>query len=350
MKLYCGIDLGKKKVDITVMDETGKALKRTSLDANIQTIIAWLSQFPKDLRIVFETCGTYYWLSDGLKFHGYNDLTMAHALTLKAITSAKIKTDKRDSRILANLHRGGFIPEAYIFPKEERQYRDLVRRRQSLVTKRASEFKELKMMLTRHGFDSPSRNEIKTLHITDLEQYLGHDCHLDFMIKQTVAFLDLYTESIEEIEKELDCLLEKDDLTNRLNEIPGVGKALSKSLRLEIGDITRFKNHKHFSSWCRVIPSLSQSGSSSRRGGGSKQGNAFMKNALMQAASAAIRVNKQIKAYRNFHVERRRGSAGRLVSTNIIAHKIAVAVFHIFKGKSFEMDRLFNIEGLSPSI
>jgi transposase len=170
------------------------------------------------------------------------------------------------------------------------------------------------------------------------------------MIKQTVAFLDLYTKSIDQIEKELDELLEKDSLTIRLNEIPGVGKALSKSLRLEIGDITRFKNHKHFSSWCRVIPSLSQSGSSSRRGGGSKQGNAFMKNALMQAASAAIRVNSQIKAYRDFHVERRRGSAGRLVTTNIIAHKIAVAVFHIFKGKSFEMDRLFNIEGLSPSI
>ena len=75
MKLYCGIDLGKRKVDITVMDETGKVLKRASLDADILTIVAWLSQFPKDLRIVFETCGTYYWLSDGLKFYGYDDLT-----------------------------------------------------------------------------------------------------------------------------------------------------------------------------------------------------------------------------------------------------------------------------------
>ena len=87
----------------------------------------------------------------------------------------------------------------------------------------------------------------------------SHDCHLDFMIKQTVKFLDLYTASIDEIEKELELLLENDGIANRLSEIPGVGKALSKSLRLEIGDISRFKSHKHFSSWCRVVPSLSQS-------------------------------------------------------------------------------------------
>jgi transposase len=274
---------------------------------------------------------------------------MAHALTLKAITQAKIKTDKRDSKILANLHRGNLIPEAYIFPKKERAHRDLTRRRQSLVKKRATHFKELKMMLTRHGFDSPSRNDIAILDITDLEDYLNHDKHLDFMIHQTVSIMSTYTECIKEIESELEDLLETDDLTVRLREIPGIGKALSKVLRLEIGDISRFKNVKCFSSWCRVVPSLSQSGSSSRRGGGSKQGNAFMKNALMQAASAAIRLNPQIRAYREFHVERRRGSAGKLVTTNIIAHKIAVAVFHIFKGKSFEMDRLFNIEGLTPS-
>ena len=350
MKFYCGIDLGKYKVDITVMDESGQNLKRTRLDSDIQAILKWLGQFPKDINIVFETCGTYYWLSDGLRDAGYLNLTMAHTLRLKAITDAKIKTDKRDSRVLADLHRATLIPEAYIFPEDGRQYRDLARRRLSLVRKRASHFKELKMMLTRHGCSAPSRNDIQTLDDSDLEEYLGHDLHLDFMIKQTVAIMNVYTMSIKEIEVELESLLQTDDLTERLMEIPGVGKTLSKTLRLEIGEISRFKNPKQFSSWCRVVPSLSQSGGSSKRGGGSKQGNAFMKNALMQAASAAIRLNPQIRAYREFHVQRRRGSSGRLVTTNIIAHKIAIAVFYIFNGRRFDIDKLFNIEGLCHSI
>ena len=350
MKLYCGIDLGKRKVDITVMDELGKVLKRGSLDADIQLITKWLGEFPKTLRIVFETCGTYYWLSDGLALAGYNDLTMAHTLSLKAITSAKIKTDKRDSKILANLHRANLIPEAYIFPKKEREFRDLTRSRLSLVRKRASQFKELKMMLTRNGYSAPSRNDIQTLDMTDLEEYLGHDRHLDIMIENTVSIMTTFTESIKKIEQELDQLLDHDELTQRIREIPGVGLALSKTLRLEVGEISRFKNAKNFSSWCRVVPSLSQSGGSSRRGSGSKQGNAFMKNALMQAASAAARVNTQIRSYKNFHVDRRRGSSGKLVSTNIIAHKIAVAIYHIFKGKSFEINRLFNVEALHASV
>ena len=93
-----------------------------------------------------------------------------------------------------------------------------------------------------------------------------------------------------------------------------------------------------------MVPGISQSGDSCKRGRGSKQGNAHMKCALYQAASCAIRVNPQINAYYHAHQNRRRGSGGKMVSLNIIAHKIAIAVWQSFKGNEFDIDKLFCLD------
>lgn len=110
--------------------------------------------------------------------------------------------------------------------------------------------------------------------------------------------------------------------------------------------LDRFKNQGAFCSWCRVVPGVAQSGSSCTKGRGSKQGNAHMKHALYQSATFAIRLNPQIKAYYEFHKHRRRGSGQTMVSLNIIAHKLAIAVWHVFKGHHFDINRLFSLENL----
>ena len=122
---------------------------------------------------------------------------------------------------------------------------------------------------------------------------------------------------------------------------------MSKYIRLEVESVNRFQGQKRFCSWCRVIPGVAQSGDSCTRGRGSKQGDAHMKYALYQAATFALRLNPQIRANYEAHESRRRGSGGTMASLNIIAHKIAIAVFHIFKGRRFEINRLINIEGFS---
>jgi transposase len=346
MAFYTGIDLGKKKADITVIDDKGNIKAQGKIDANIESVLAFIKPYRKKQRIVFETCGTYYWLSDGLMNAGYSDVTMAHALKLAHIIRAKVKTDRRDSLALAELHRVGYIPEGYIYPVEERALRDLARRRLMVVRKRAGDFRDLKMILTRHGMSNPSRNAIPSLTEELLDEYKGFDDHLDHILNDTYNFNQAYTESIKNIENKLNEEMEEDELTQRIMLIPGVGKTLSKTLRLEIGNIERFKNLKHFCSWCRVVPGIAQSGESSMRGRGSKQGNAFVKSAFMQAASAAIRIYPEIKAYYVYHCERRRSSGGKMVSLNVIAHKLAKAVWMAFKGHEFNMNSLFDLSNL----
>ncbi len=347
MALYCGIDIGKQSCDIAVINNKGELKKQARVKSNILDILDCIKPYKKTLRIVFESCSTYYWLSDGLTDAGYKDITMAHALKLKHITQSKIKTDKRDSIALAELHRANYIPTGYIFPKELRPARDLTRLRMSLVNKRAGEYKNLKMLLTRHGLGCPKRSSIPNLDYEDLEAYSGIDIHMDHTLKGTVDINNTYTEHIKSIEEELEEYLKDDEIVERLCQIPGVGKTISKAIRLEVNSVDRFKNIKHFCSWARVVPGVSQSGGSCTRGRGSKQGNAFMKNALMQAASSSIRFSPRVKAYYEFHKSRRRSSSGTLVSLNIIAHKLCVGIWHIFQGREYDESKIFSIENLT---
>ena len=92
-----------------------------------------------------------------------HDVTLAHTFKLAMIKSAKIKTDRRDAKVLDEMLLGGFIPEAYIYPKEKRGARDLIRYRMVLVRKRAEEYVDLHMMATRNGCPALGRDEVKEL-------------------------------------------------------------------------------------------------------------------------------------------------------------------------------------------
>jgi DNA-binding transcriptional regulator YhcF (GntR family) len=100
-------------------------------------ILEFLDPFGKDVHIAIECTINWYWIVDGLKEVGY-DVRLAHTLGLCMITGAKVKTDRRDAFKLARLLRMGELPEAYIYPKEKRHLRDLLRRRIGLVQQRAS--------------------------------------------------------------------------------------------------------------------------------------------------------------------------------------------------------------------
>jgi len=346
LEFYTGIDLGNRKVDITTMDEQGQIKVQGRLDAKISVILDFIKKYGKKQKIVFETSSTYYWLADGLRKAGYNNLTMAHALRLAHITKAKVKTDRKDSKALADLLRLNFIPESYIYPLELRPLRDLARRRMTLVQMRSGEFRSMKLLLRRHGFDGPSRNAIPYMKEELFDDFRGFDDHLDDVLEDAYDFNKTFTHSITRIEKKLDEELKDDSITQLLRGIPGIGTWLSKYIRLEVENIHRFNNMRAFNSWCRVCPGVAQSGNKSVRGRGSKQGNAHMKYALMQAATNAIRLDSQIKAYYHGQLERRRGSGGKMVCINIVARKICMAVWHCFHGRPFEVNKVFNLESL----
>lgn len=338
MPFYCGIDQGKRSSDICVIDETRQIKTQVSTKNDLGSIVALLSPYRQGLKIVVESSSTWYWLIDGLHNAGFENVVLAHSSKISMITKAKVKTDRRDARTLAELLMAGYIPEGYIYPKDRRWLRDTVRLRQELVSSRTAEFLRLKTMAARFGHNDISRNDMDDIEEEDIK-FLLKEKYLAVYIPGALKRMDQLSVQI----RELDALLEKelgsDQMLKRMRAVPGLGRVLSLSIFLECGELSRFENPKGFCSYCRVAPGIAQSGRKVGRGRGNKQGNSFLKNAFMQAAVAAVRCYPDIRAFFDMHQARRIGSGGKRICYNIVAHKLALAVFKILKGHKFDQKK-----------
>lgn len=246
------------------------------------------------------------------------------------ITGAKVKTDKRDAFTLARLLRLDAIPEAYIYPREQRVLRDLLRKRHKLVARRAVEYCAIRRMLYQHGHGGFSINSIKRFskeQVTEFFQDPYVQCDCLFVLDR----IQLLSRQIRILEEGILSQMEKEISFQLLQTLPVVGKILALSILLETGDIERFPSHRHFCSYARVVLGIAESSGSVKRSRESKQENAYLKNAFSQAASLAVQYNSTVRKFWHKHMARRRSRGRRLISLGIVAHKLAVAAYHILK-------------------
>lgn len=337
---YCGIDLSARDSHLCVLDENLSIQLQQKSANELPRIASLLQPFKPHLKIVVESTFNWYWLVDGLQQLGF-DVSLAHTLGLSMITQAKVKTDRRDAFTLAKLLRAGVIPKAYIYPAQTRPVRDLLRRRHKVVAMRAHEYGSLRQLLLREGILTISRNEIKLSSDEDLTEWLTHPLVV-MSASHQLQRIDLLSKQILELEQQIiDLTRDKADY-KRLLRIAGIGRILALTILYEVGEISRFQSVRQFSSYCRLVPGVAQSGAISRRGRSSKQGNHYLKSAFNQAAVLAVRSYARIRRCYERHLKRHRGSARKLVAYNVIAHKLAQAVYIVLKqGADYREEMMF---------
>ena len=327
MRFYSGMDLSARTCQVCVVDEDLKVCVQEKIPNDLDRVITVIEPYKEALEIVVESTFNWYWLVDGLQEAGY-EVHLTHTLGLWMITCAKVKTDRRDAFALAKLLRAGMIPEAYIYPRETRPLRDLIRRRIRVVRLRAHEYGSLRKLLLRQGIIGHTPYEVKRIIEDDLELWFN-DPRIQMHAKHELRRIGLYTSQIREMEKVILHSVKNCEGYRRLLQIGGIGETLAVTIYYEVGDVSRFANARHFSSYCRVVPGVAQSGTSVKRGRGSKQGNAYLKCALSQAAVYAVRYYPNVRRCYERHLRRHKGRARRLIAYNIIAHKLAQAVYHV---------------------
>jgi transposase len=332
MKFYCGIDLSARDCHVCVIDQQLQIMVQQKMRNDLPTIIKLLMPYQTNLQIVVESTFNWYWLVDGLKAAGF-DVVLAHTLGLYLITGAKVKTDRRDAYSLAKLLLVGAVPKAYIYPVETRPVRDLLRRRMHLVQVRGGEYGSLRRLLLRQGILSNRQQEIKTATEAELEQWFEHPL-VRLHASQELERIALYSEQIAELEKTILALAKTAPSYELLLKLPGVGQTIALTILYEVGELTRFASPRVFSSYCRVVPGIAQSGNVSGRGRASKQGNHYLKAAFSQAAVAAVRCYPKVRRYYERQMKRHQGRGRKMICYNIIAHKLAQAAFQILKEQS----------------
>jgi len=148
--LYSGIDLHKDNCVISTVNQKGEMIKQSKLPNHNISIIRYFSGMGKQHKAVVESTANWYWLSDLLRENDI-EILLAHAKYLKAISYAKVKTDKVDSQTLADLLRMNMIPEAHQISREKRALRDMMRARLRLVGKRASCFNSIHQLFGKYN-------------------------------------------------------------------------------------------------------------------------------------------------------------------------------------------------------
>jgi transposase len=318
--LYMGIDLHKRYLFATVIDEAGKEVGEARVENKKSSILSYIKQIKEideDISAVVEATSNSSKLYDELESE-LKSISLANPLKTKAIASARIKSDKIDSRILALLLRSDLIPKAHMPAKNTREIRELVRYHVSLTRVMTSLKNRVHAILAKYEINSPILSsasdifgkigsaELRSLtlspnHVRSLNGYLD----LIEFIKNLLAIL----------KKEIARIANSDEVCVRLKSIPGIGDFLAVLIKHEIDDIERFPSHHRLASYAGLIPSTYQSGDKTRHGRITKQGNSHLRWGLVEATQVAIVNSPYFRAHYE-QIKKRAGVKSAIVATS----------------------------------
>jgi len=247
MKLYGAIDLHSNNNVTVVIDEQDKVVYEKRLPNDLAMIVQQLSAYQTSLEgIVVESTYNWYWLVDGLMDQGHK-VHLANTAAIQQYEGLKYTDDNSDARWLAHILRLGVLPEGYIYPKQQRPVRDLLRKRGQLVRQRTCNLLSIQNLVTRNTGSSISGNRIKTLDTEEVDQLLP-DRDLALAVKASLSMMRCANEQIEILERTVRDRVKLRSEFSFLKSVPGIGPILALTIMLETGDIRRFSTVGDFAS------------------------------------------------------------------------------------------------------
>jgi transposase len=154
MSVYVGIDVHRKRSQVAVIDAKGEVLANRNVPNGAEPILKVIGGLPPGTPAAFEAAYGTSWLAELLEGYGFAP-HLVHPSRCKAIASARLKNDRADAAILAQLLRADLLPEAWIAPPAIRQLRALLRHRVALVRLRTRLRNRIHAIVADHGYDRP---------------------------------------------------------------------------------------------------------------------------------------------------------------------------------------------------
>ena len=337
MKVYAGIDLHSSNNFTGVINEHDQRLYRKRLPNRLDAVVSALEPFKDTLEgTVVESTFNWYWLVDGLQEHGYK-VHLANPSAIKQYEGLKHTDDQWDSFWLAHMLRLNILPEGYIYPKEERPVRDLLRRRLLFVKHRTAHILSLQSMISRNLGTQISGNTIKRLEQADAEILFNHP-HLVLAAQNNIAVIAFLKQSITGIEREVKSVITLRDQFTSLLTVPGIGDILALTIMLEVGDISRFPKVGDYSSYCRCVKAERLSNGKKKDENNRRNGNRYLSWAYVEAANFA----KRFSPHAHRFYQRKMAKRGGIVAIKALSNKLARASYYVMRDQvAYDVDKLF---------
>jgi transposase len=322
--LHVGLDLHKRFSTIATMDDAGNVQLEDKLYHDDR---ARLTEFFGDLAgkavVTVEATRNWYWLYELLEDQGVT-VKLADARKVRLIAEAQLKNDKVDPKSLAQLERTGFLPEAYIPPREIRDNREYLRYRLTLVRLRTGLKNKVHALVDKLGISHQFADLFGPAGRRFLSQLQLRPVYQEEM-NNYLALVDDIERRIVVATKEIKRQLKPDPRAKLLMTLPAVGHLTSYLLLNEIGDIKRFPTPGKLCAYGGIVPIVRQSADHRWQGHITRAGNRYIRWALTEVACLAPSKDYALGSFYRRVAYRR----GPLKARVAVARKLLVAVWYV---------------------
>lgn len=352
----CGLDVHKKSITACIITPQGKEIRTFgTMTRNLIELVDWVKN-NRCSHVAMESTGDYWKPIYNLLEPEDLQPILVNAQHIKAVPGRK--TDVKDAEWIARLLRYGLVQGSFVPSREQRELREIVRYRRSIIEERAREVNRLQKVLEGGNIKLASvasnvlgvsgrkmleaiiegendatilaefaqkklkakKEELKLA----LEGRLGR--HQLIMLEKQLAHIDylhgLISELDEEIEKRMNPFSEEVEL---LDSIPGIGKRNAEQILAEIGsDMSRFPTPGHLCSWAGMTPGHDES-AGKKKSSKTRKGNKKLRSALTEAARAASRQKNTYISAQYHRIAARRGKNRAAIA---VGHTI-LSLIHI---------------------
>jgi len=355
----CGLDVHKKLVVVCFKNGKDTQLRQfDTLTRSLKELGNWLVE--NECEMVAMESTSAYWkpVYNILELLGLK-VIVVNARHMKNVPGRK--TDAKDAEWIADLLAHGLLKPSFIPDKEQRELREIVHYRKSMIEERSRDVNRLEKVLeganiklssfvsdltgvsSRKLLDQSLVGQVDEDNIDDLIHPSMQNkkaellAALDGVFTSTQkilvrAMLDHIDDMSRRI-KELDDVIDQqmkgyEDAIKRLDEISGIGKRSAEVILSEIGvDMSRFPTDAHLSSWAGLCPGNNQS-AGKRKSGKTNKGNKYLKSMLIQCAKAAKKDTRSFFCAQYQRLVVRRGANRATVA---VAHSMLIAIYHMLK-------------------
>ena len=323
--IHVGMDLHKSFSEVAAIDDQGNILdQRRLFNDDPAAIVRYFRSLPGEVTVTVEATRNWYWLYELLETE-VAKIKLADSRQVLWIAKARLKNDKIDALKLAELERANLLPEAYIPPRPIRDNRELLRYRICRVHDRTTTKNRIHGLLDKLGITHGFTDLFGKAGMAFLKQVPMRDVYR--------VELDGYLRTLEHLAKEIYVitrLIEKTVRADRrcdlLVTIPGIGVLTANLLLNEIGDIKRFPSARHLCSYGGIVPRLRQSADHIWQGRISKEGNRYIRWAIIESAQKAPSKDDELrKIYARIAFRR-----GKQKARVAVARRLLIAVWHVW--------------------
>jgi transposase len=313
-KFYVGFDIHENSFYGTIMDKHGELITEGDVKYSKEGVKNFLGFLPSTkFKIAIEACGLSRGVYNLLTELGY-DVVQANPLKTNRIAGKK-KTDKVDSKTLADLLRTGYLPLIYVPSDEILKLRDIARHRVKLVRMRAGNKVRIKSYLSRDGKKFPGGWNKETM--ASLRE-------MDPLIENLVNIIEVIDEQIKPIDRKIRSIAKNNYQMTLIQTIPGIGEISAFLIFEEIGDVKRFDNPKSLVSYAGLCPGVYQSGDTSYDVI-NYANNKYLKWILMECAGRAATLDSRYMT----HFTKVNSRKGWKIARRSLARKMMTDVWHI---------------------